>query len=64
METGSLPRLALLSYYMAYTLEFLRHVLIGRYNLIKSVRDFSWQSDPSPGEPHGEVPIPHALKAG
>src|SRR5579872_84280 len=63
MESSSLPRFSLFADDLANALELLCHVLVGCDNLIEGVGNLPCQTDPCAWEAHGEIPVPHRLKA-
>jgi hypothetical protein len=62
VEACAFPGSSLFSNDLAGALKFLRHLLVGRNNLVESVRDFAGDSSPVSGQAHGEIAVPHGLK--
>ena len=47
---------------LSYAIELPRHALVGRYDIIENVGDFSGQAVPVRAQPHAKVPAAHGLQ--
>ena len=64
MEAEALARSSFFADYLADTLEFLRHLLVGGDDGIESVGDLSFEAGPRAGQADGKVAIAHGLQTG
>src|SRR4029077_19589021 len=54
---------SLLAYSLSDPLQLVRHLLIGRHNVVESVGDLSRKSRPSAWKSNREIPVPHGVEA-
>ena len=64
MEASALASPSFFAYYLSDALQFVRHLLVGRDDGVKRVRDLAGQSRPGAGKAHRKIAIAHGLQAG
>ena len=63
VKSHALARSAFLAHHLPDALQFLRHLLVGRDDVVERVGDFSGQPGPGPRQAHGEIAVAHGLQA-
>src|ERR1051326_7459892 len=63
MEANAFARLSFLTDGLSNAFEFARHLLVRRDDVVKGIRDLSWQAGPGTRQTDGEVALLHSLQA-
>src|SRR5258708_26052493 len=62
MELRALPRPSFLAHDLPNAPQFMCHLLVRGDDVVERVREFSFYTDPCPGETHREITVPHRLQ--